>query len=68
MYVLGGQGLHRVAFPQEDKTPAICRHLCHGTAGAPGLPKASTGCLSPDCLQTAELEAKSSFSHYQPLE
>lgn len=39
MYVLGGQGLHRVAFPREDETPAICRHLCHGTAGAPGLPK-----------------------------
>lgn len=39
-----------------------------GSAGAPGLPKAVTGCLSPDCLQSGELEAKSSIAHYQPLE
>lgn len=43
MYMLRGQGLHRVAFPREDETPAIRRHLCHGTAGGVGLSHGELG-------------------------
>lgn len=64
----GWPGLAPCCFPSRGRNPGHLQASLPRDRRCPRAPQTTTGCLSPDCLQTAELEAQSSFSHYQPLE
>lgn len=64
----GWPGLALCCFPSRGQNPGHLQASLPRDRRCPRAPQTTTGCLSPDCLQTAELEAQSSFSHYQPLE